>query len=112
MKKINDTFGHEAGDKAIASVAYALKAACPEDSLCVRFGGDEMLAFIFGECDPEGISAKVVEILAEKSMESGYRISASCGTYTTTLTPDVNVEDVVKRADEQMYMVKCEHHRQ
>ncbi|MBR4726007.1 MAG: GGDEF domain-containing protein [Lachnospiraceae bacterium] len=112
LKKINDTFGHEAGDKAIASVAYALKAACPEDSLCVRFGGDEMLAFIFGECDPEGISAKVVEILAEKSMESGYRISASCGTYTTTLTPDVNVEDVVKRADEQMYMVKCEHHRQ
>ena len=112
LKKINDTFGHEAGDKAIASVAYALKNACPEDSLCVRFGGDEMLAFIFGDCDPVRISDKVIEILKEKSIETGYRISASCGAYTTRLTPDTNVEDVVKRADEQMYVVKREHRRE
>ena len=43
LKKINDTYGHVAGDQAIATVAKELKAACPYGSICVRYGGDEML---------------------------------------------------------------------
>ncbi|MCR5330714.1 MAG: GGDEF domain-containing protein, partial [Lachnospiraceae bacterium] len=109
LKKINDTLGHEAGDKAIASVAAALKASCPENSLCVRFGGDEMLAFILEDCDPNEISKNIVKLLEERSEELGYRISASCGSYTTTLAPDTNVENIIKCADEQMYIIKREH---
>ncbi|MBP5331052.1 MAG: GGDEF domain-containing protein [Lachnospiraceae bacterium] len=108
LKKINDTLGHDAGDKAIASIATALKAACPEDSLCVRFGGDEMLAFVFEQCDPDAVFERIKQLLIERSDELGYRISASCGSYSTTLTPDTNVEEVVKRADEQMYVIKRE----
>ncbi|MCR5324465.1 MAG: GGDEF domain-containing protein [Lachnospiraceae bacterium] len=108
LKKINDTLGHEAGDRAIAAVAVALKGACPENALCVRFGGDEMLAFIPEKCDTQVILKKISEICENKSNELGYRVSASCGAYATVLTPDTNVDEVIKRADEQMYMIKRE----
>ena len=57
LKYINDTFGHIAGDKAIQIVAKALVAACPDNALCVRFGGDEMLAVMEGDCKSDDIRA-------------------------------------------------------
>ena len=106
LKMINDEYGHEAGDHAIASVAVAMKTTCPENSLCVRFGGDEMLAFIPGPCAVNRILAEIGKklIIAGKSL--GYEVSASCGTYSTTLTPGMNFEDAVRKADEQMYKMK------
>ena len=108
LKKINDTLGHEAGDKAIATVAGALKNACPEAALCVRFGGDEMLAFIPEECDTDEIQKKIGMFCENRSNQLGYRISASCGSYSTTLTPETNVDEVIRHADEQMYVIKRE----
>ena len=112
LKKINDTFGHDAGDRAIASVAWALKESCPEYALCVRFGGDEMLAFIPGEAGSEPIIKKIEELLDQRSKELGYLISASCGSYVTPLSPDTNVEEIIKKADEQMYTVKRERRKE
>ena len=112
LKKINDTLGHGAGDKAIAAVAASLKRACPESALCVRFGGDEMVAFILEECDHDTVVEKVKEYCAQKSGEIGFKISASCGAYVTTFTPDTKVEDVIRHADEQMYVVKRERRTQ
>ncbi len=106
LKQINDTLGHEAGDKAIASVADALKSSCPPDTLFVRFGGDEMLSFIPGKCDVPVILDRVGEILKESSDRFGFEISASCGTYETAISADINFEDALKHADESMYIEK------
>jgi diguanylate cyclase (GGDEF)-like protein len=103
LKKINDSLGHSAGDKAIASVAEALKNSCPEGSICVRFGGDEMLAFIVGDCDCEEIIRNIKSKLIEKSEECGIRISASCGYYITTLDQHTDIDSVIRKADERMY---------
>ncbi|MCR5501730.1 MAG: GGDEF domain-containing protein [Lachnospiraceae bacterium] len=111
LKKINDSLGHDKGDKAIASVAEALKKCCPEDSLFVRFGGDEMLAFVPGPADCSGIISNMEAFLEERSRSLGYRIAASCGSYTTVLSPDTNVEELVKHVDEQMYIIKEEHRK-
>jgi diguanylate cyclase (GGDEF)-like protein len=42
---MNDTFGHSAGDTAIATVAASLKKASPDGSSIIRTGGDEFLVF-------------------------------------------------------------------
>ena len=108
LKYINDFFGHEDGDNAIAVCAKALKDSCPPEALCLRFGGDEMLAFILGECDPVEIVNSVVEKLDAYNATSGrdYTVSASCGAYTTVLDRDSDMEDMVRRADEDMYKNK------
>ena len=106
LKMINDTLGHGAGDKAIATVAHALKEACPSYALCVRYGGDEMLAFIPGDCDGEVIINGIADILKRESAKSDFAISASCGSYITSISEDIKLDEVIKQADDRMYLVK------
>ena len=112
LKRINDGLGHKAGDNAIASVAFALKSSCPENSLCVRFGGDEMLAFIpDGPKDPELIITMIKRKLAAKSREYGFEITASFGTTDTVISEDMNFAEVVETVDAKMYEVKKQRDR-
>ena len=108
LKYINDNFGHDAGDIAIRTTAEALKSSCPENSLCVRFGGDEMLALVFGDVSADDIIGKIDNYLEKfnSCSELGYSVSASCGVYSTVFGEDFNLEQVLKLADENMYRTK------
>ena len=106
LKQINDTLGHSAGDKAIAAVANALRANCPAEALCVRFGGDEMLAVIPGETDPDKIVAGMEAFLEKDSEYLGFKVSASYGVTTTVFDKSLNMDKIIGRADEQMYRMK------
>jgi len=47
LKPINDTLGHSAGDKAIRSVARAMRSLIRADDMLFRWGGDEFLVLMF-----------------------------------------------------------------
>ena len=106
LKLINDTMGHAAGDRAIATVARALKMACPNGSLCVRFGGDEMLALVPGECSSSEIISSMQDILKQKSRELGFNVSASYGSYSTVFDEVLDLDKIIAIADEEMYKMK------
>ena len=108
LKYINDNFGHAEGDKAIATAAHALKKACPNKAVCVRFGGDELFAVIIDECDTESIINKIYEILNDYNIHSGlsYSVVASCGANTSVLDKNFDIKDALRIADEQMYEIK------
>ncbi|MBO4867654.1 MAG: GGDEF domain-containing protein [Ruminococcus sp.] len=106
LKAINDNHGHDAGDRAIAKGAYALKEACPQDAYCVRCGGDEMFALIIGECNSDEIISRINTILEDSSKNEDFEIKASCGAFSQTITRDLDLSSVFKRADEQMYEIK------
>lgn len=113
LKKINDQFGHNAGDNAIRTVAEALKHACPPDALCVRFGGDEMLAVIAGEYHVPDIIQKIHDYLDEYNQHSGleYKVSSSVGGYTGELSADTEFGQMIQKADAAMYEQKQEKHK-
>ncbi|MBQ9140870.1 MAG: diguanylate cyclase [Lachnospiraceae bacterium] len=46
LKKVNDQYGHEAGDKYLCGVADCLRAICPDRAEVARLGGDEFVVFI------------------------------------------------------------------
>jgi len=108
LKHINDIYGHPAGDIAIKTVASALKYACPPDTLCVRFGGDEMLAVVFDKCSSKYIRSKLKEYLKNfnKKMNYEFKISASIGVYETNTASDLDFETIIKKADAIMYVEK------
>ena len=108
LKYINDNYGHGAGDNAIRTVATALKESAPEDALCVRFGGDEMLAVITGECDPEQIKSDINRRLRNYNSTEckPYLIAASVGIFCTDSTQNTDFELLVKETDVNMYAEK------
>ncbi|MCR4999818.1 MAG: GGDEF domain-containing protein [Lachnospiraceae bacterium] len=106
LKQINDSYGHSAGDQAIATVAKALTKNCPQDAICVRFGGDEMLALFFGSCDKQDFVDRMQKTLALDSMKYVFSISASYGFCSTTLTEDLDLDKLIAGADEEMYRMK------
>ncbi len=106
LKKINDSLGHLSGDKAIAAVAKALKESTPPDAICVRVGGDEMMAFILGDYDCSRVIPDINSRLEKVSEEYGFKVSASIGTYATTFNEDMDLNRVIGMADDQMYNIK------
>jgi diguanylate cyclase (GGDEF)-like protein len=106
LKKINDNLGHSAGDSAIKAVATRLKDNCPEDALCLRHGGDEMVALIIGPCDPEKIKAGVDKDLQKDSKELGIKVSAAIGYYVTKFDSNMDLNKAINAADEEMYKIK------
>lgn len=109
FKSINDTYGHQAGDHVLATVAeYIMMHIRPYDKL-FRYGGEEFLISMQHtdlktglstvERLREGIAASVI------SYESGeIRITASFG--LTLLDPDISAEQSVERADKALYAAK------
>ena len=108
LKQINDSFGHLSGDEAIATVAKILKDSCPPDALCVRIGGDEMLALILGECDWDLLKKTMTARMEEATRKLGYTVAASMGTASTVFDANMNLDTVIGLADEQMYKMKKE----
>ena len=108
LKHINDNFGHGEGDSAIHTVAQALKNSCPEGSVCARFGGDEMLAIYDGTCDFSTIRQGIKEYLAayNETSQKPYIVDASVGFYTTDENDILDIEVLMKKADERMYAEK------
>lgn len=108
LKFINDCYGHGEGDLAIATVAAALRHACPPQALCVRFGGDEMLAVIADECDEASIKERIKDFLEARNSEFGkpYEISASVGIYASQNPGELDFEELIKTSDKLMYEEK------
>ena len=52
LKEINDTYGHEAGDRALRAVGDTLRSTVRQNDLCARFAGDEFIVVLW-DCSPE-----------------------------------------------------------
>ena len=108
LKDINDTYGHDDGDFAICAVANALRNVCPSDSLCIRWGGDEMVAVIPGDIPEQQLKKAFCGYIDNLNSQSGkeYRISASVGIKSFTISETSDFEEMVRATDQLMYNEK------
>lgn len=111
LKTINDTYGHEFGDKALASLASVLYAHSDEHRRVYRFGGDEFVMIIDNPHDSEAdrIISAVKDELVKCSSNISIEISSAVGVASGNGS---DIIDIVKNADSAMYDDKqlC-HHR-
>jgi diguanylate cyclase (GGDEF)-like protein len=104
FKDINDTRGHEAGDRALARTADALRSACRASDICCRMGGDEF-AVLLPRTDAHGADAareRVRHALTDRDPE----LVASIGAATYPLDGDT-VADLLRAADHALYAAKA-----
>ncbi|BBZ46709.1 GGDEF domain-containing protein [Mycobacterium parmense] len=109
FKRINDTHGHPAGDRALRSVAELLRAHTPADAVICRAGGEEFLvAVTAADADVWPLTARFCDAFAGLSP----KITASIGSASTALHlltgPDVArlIDELVVSADRAMYAAK------
>ncbi len=110
LKKINDSFGHEDGDYAIASAAGILKKSLRTSDVVARMGGDEFAAFAI--CDDKEIASHLPEriksIARAHNQNSGkpYNITVSIGIYELICSPELNIQQFIDKADTSLYLDK------
>src|SRR6266850_7239080 len=61
LKEINDTYGHEAGDRALRTVGNVLRSTVRQTDLCARFAGDVFVVILW-DCNAENEARRVMEI--------------------------------------------------
>ena len=107
LKKINDSLGHDEGDRALAEAADALRDAFRESDIIARIGGDEfaVLAIDASDWKPAALSRRVRDKLAARNArkERPYSLSLSLG--VTRYDPDkpCSVQELLALADKLMY---------
>lgn len=113
FKKVNDTYGHDAGDEVLKFVAEELRKMMLGCGFAVRWGGEEFL-LVYETADVNAARGKI-EALLEKLRKS----TISYGDYNINVTmtmglvagnADLDVNDLIKRADAGLYYGK-EHGR-
>jgi diguanylate cyclase (GGDEF)-like protein len=96
LKHINDTEGHEEGDKAIWTVATAIKKLVRGNDHVIRWGGDEFLVILPGMDDE--LARRRFYMLPSKIDEVKQSVKPNTKSYTKFLAASVGVHPYSKRA--------------
>ena len=109
FKKVNDTYGHEAGDVILRSFANILKNDSREVDIVGRYGGEEFMA-ILSETDLEGAvqyAKKVNEhVQRAKFLYKGKRILLTVSAGVAQRKDWTSLEETIEKADENLYKAK------
>ena len=109
FKKVNDTYGHQAGDEAIIGLAGLLKNSCRPGDLVARYGGEEFV-LLCAKCDNATAARRAEQVrlalsqLQQPRME-GRAVTASFG--VTEIQPGDTPETMLRRADRALLMAKA-----
>jgi len=106
FKMINDTYGHNAGDKILVEVTRVLKKEIRKNDIIARWGGEEFVIILdFASLDS---AVLIAEKLRKKLMEHAYShnltVTASFG--VATYYENMNTETLIHRADTMLYLSK------
>jgi diguanylate cyclase (GGDEF)-like protein len=113
LKSVNDSFGHEAGDRYILALVAILEACVRESDIVCRLGGDEFM-LILPRSDASRAEQVLRRIDEQAAASSELRrlkeppyLSFGVVEYTGN---DMSADEVLRRADQLMYRQKADHH--
>jgi diguanylate cyclase (GGDEF)-like protein/PAS domain S-box-containing protein len=116
FKTINDTLGHDEGDKLLQEAAQRLRACVRDQDTVARFGGDEFVVLLEELEGPreraafltKAVSDKLLAALARPFLLQGreHACSASIGVALWRGDPQTDAHELLKRSDMAMYEAK------
>ncbi|MBI5205825.1 MAG: GGDEF domain-containing protein [Nitrospirae bacterium] len=110
FKKVNDTYGHMAGDSVIKEVANIIMASVRDNDLAFRYGGEEF-AVILPSTGIEGgkhVAERIRESIASAVFEKGTHNLKETISIGVSICPDnaKSVRDLILTADQALYKAK------
>jgi diguanylate cyclase (GGDEF)-like protein len=110
LKMINDSFGHNAGDKALIEVAGLLVGGVRKSDVVARIGGDEFAILLAHSDDPKAheTATRLVDLIAGCDFtHDGDALPLSVAIGVTMINGEDTPEEVIARADQEMYRKKA-----
>ena len=111
FKQVNDTLGHQAGDKLLQTVAARLKESLRTTDLVARFGGDEFVVLLHDMSRTEDVERVVRKLLTllEVAVEGGPQPISVTPSIGVALRPahGNTADELIRRADIAMYQAKA-----
>ena len=108
-KKINDTYGHETGDRVLAAVSRCIESCLPQDAVAVRWGGEEFVLYL-----PQVENSRALEVLEtfrtklseQEIYHKGIRVAITATIGLCTGESIADYEEYLRQADEKLYWGK------
>ena len=108
FKKINDTYGHDIGDKAIVHLSGILTTSVDAKDIVARFGGEEF-CILLKDMTPEAIKNKC-EFIRNKVEKSSLKVNDNYLSFTVSIgviaAPEDSLEETINTADMFLYNAK------
>ena len=110
LKKINDSLGHEAGNRVLTLVADALIRITRTEDVAARYGGDEFILLLPGieRGGAEEVAQRIRNVVYASTLEAGskmVRVNVSVGAASYPVDGD-EIETLIQAADSAMYREK------
>ncbi len=109
LKRVNDTLGHEAGDRMIDALAGILRNTLPRNSVICRWGGDEFTAILPGT-DRQKLDLQAQKLFSAADVYNSENpdlpVHFAVGTALSAEHPGISRTDLFHLADEDMYRSK------
>jgi diguanylate cyclase (GGDEF)-like protein len=107
FKRVNDTYGHQTGDRALQATAAVLREQSREYDLVSRFGGEEFAVALPSAttADARAYTERVAQALALLRIADGLTVSTSAGISSLTAAGEP-AGTLLSRADEALYAAK------
>ena len=112
LKEINDTYGHEAGDRALRAVGSVLRPMVRQQDLCARFAGDEFIVVLW-DCSTDHEARRVADLQSAVAAypfepRPGVRVSLSISAGAARFPEDgLTFQELLAAGDERMYRDKA-----
>lgn len=111
FKKINDTYGHPAGDGVLVKVASRLRSCIRPQEALGRYGGEEFLIVLPGSSHKTAMAVAErmrATIAAQPETINGValNLTISAGIASTDLFPSATTEELISKADVALYAAK------
>ncbi|QSZ42793.1 diguanylate cyclase [Sulfurimonas aquatica] len=111
FKDVNDTYGHDIGDRVIKEISKILKEAVRENDKVYRAGGEEFVILLnrIDYTDVSNIAEKIRKLIEQHVFsvdDISFSKTISCGLYHSSIIEGENVDHVLKLVDRALYKSK------
>lgn len=113
FKKVNDTYGHHAGDELLIEIADRLNRNTRAGEIASRLGGDEFVLVLRGRSevahkDAKAIAARLIEEINKPISVVGHTVHVGCSVGVGFWQSGKSLENVLNEADQMLYRSKSE----
>jgi diguanylate cyclase (GGDEF)-like protein len=108
FKRVNDTYGHEAGDEVLCAFAHLLRRECRREDLPCRFGGEEFVVLLPYTRADEGLvlAERIRSHFAATQLLDG-KVTATASFGLAAVQPEDTAQTFIARADQALYQAKA-----